>query len=224
MATKATLAATVRANNGKGAARALRRAGKLPAVVYGHHREAQSLALDAKAVERLFAAIGSGATMIDLAVDDQQPVKALIREVQRDPLRPSSVIHLDFYEVQAGEKITVDVPIHLIGVPSGVRNFAGVLDHLLHKLEIEVLPADLPDHIDVDVSELEIGSVVFVRELTVPNAEILSDGDRVVCTVVPPRVEEAPAVEAAEGAVADEEEAAEPELIRKPKAEEEDED
>lgn len=223
MPTKTTLAATARANNGKGAARALRRAGKLPAVVYGHHRKAQSLVLDAKAVERLFAAIGSGATMIDLAVDDQQPVKALIREVQRDPLRPSSVIHLDLYEVQAGEKITVDVPIHLIGVPSGVRNFAGVLDHLLHKLEIEVLPADLPDHIDVDVSELEIGSVVFVRELTVPNAEILSDGDRVVCTVVPPRVEEAPAVEAAEGAVADEEEAAEPELIRKPKAEEEDE-
>jgi len=224
MATKATLAATARADTGKGAARALRRGGKLPAVVYGHHRETQSLTLDAKAVERLLAAIGSGATMIDLAVDDQEPVKALIRDVQRDPLRPTSVIHLDLYEVQAGEKITVDVPIHIIGIPSGVRNFAGVLDHLLHKLEIEVLPADLPDHIDVDVTELEIGSVVFVRELSVPNAEILSDGDRVVCTVVPPRVEEVAVVAEIEGVVGDEAEAAEPELIRKPKAEEEEED
>lgn len=224
MATKATLAATARADTGKGAARALRREGKLPAVVYGHHRETQSLTLDAKAVERLLAAIGSGATMIDLAVDDQEPVKALIRDVQRDPLRPTSVIHLDLYEVQAGEKITVDVPIHIIGIPSGVRNFAGVLDHLLHKLEIEVLPADLPDHIDVDVTELEIGSVVFVRELSVPNAEILSDGDRVVCTVVPPRVEEVAVVAEIEGVVGDEAEAAEPELIRKPKAEEEEED
>jgi large subunit ribosomal protein L25 len=182
------------------------------------------LTLDAKAVERLLAAIGSGATMIDLAVDDQEPVKALIRDVQRDPLRPTSVIHLDLYEVQAGEKITVDVPIHIIGIPSGVRNFAGVLDHLLHKLEIEVLPADLPDHIDVDVTELEIGSVIFVRELSVPNAEILSDGDRVVCTVVPPRVEEVAVVAEIEGVVGDEAEAAEPELIRKPKAEEEEED
>jgi large subunit ribosomal protein L25 len=224
MATKETLEATARADTGKGAARALRRDGKLPAVVYGHHREAQSLTLDAKAVERLLAAIGSGATMIDLAVDDQEPVKALIREVQRDPLRPTSVIHLDLYEVQAGEKITVDVPIHIIGIPSGVRNFAGVLDHLLHKLEIEVLPADLPDHIDVDVTELEIGSVIFVRELSVPNAEILSDGDRVVCTVVPPRVEEVAVVAEVEGVVGDEAAAAEPELIRKPKAEEEDED
>jgi len=207
-----SLAAASRTATGKGAARALRRAGKLPAVIYGHQRQAQALALDATAVERLLHGMSSAATMIDVTVDDREPVKALIREVQRDPVRPGAVIHLDLYEVRGDEKITVEVPVRLIGVPDGVRNFAGVLDHLLHKLEIEVFPGDMPDHIEIDVTALGIGHVIFVRDVSVPNAELLDDPDQPVCTVVPPRTEttETPVVEA---------ETTEPELIRKPKDE-----
>lgn len=213
MAVKATLTATPRTATGTGAARALRRAGLLPAVVYGHHREPEALALDAGAVERLLTSLGSAAAMIDLSVEGREPVRALIREVQRDPIRPATLVHLDLYEVRADEKITVEIPVHLVGIANGVRNHAGVMDHLLHKLEIECFPGDLPDHLEVDITAMEIGTVLFVRDLTVPNAEILNDEDQAVCTVVPPRVEEAPAVEA-------EEAVAEPELIRKPKADE----
>jgi len=213
MATHATLSAAPRSNTGKGAARALRRAGKIPAIIYGHHRAPEALEVDAVQAGRLLQAIGSAAALVDVTVGDRAPVKVLIREVQRNPVRPVDLLHLDLYEISADEKITVEVPVHLTGIPDGVRNSGGVLDHLLHELEIRVFPKDLPDHIEVDVTALTIGHQVFVRDVTIPNAEILNDPGQPVCTVVPPRTEaaEAPAPVA---------EVAEPELIRKPKAEE----
>ena len=214
MATQATLSAEPRSVTGKGAARELRRRGRIPAVIYGHHREPEALDVDAIAATRLLQAIGSAATLVDVTIADRAPVKVLIREVQRNPVRPVDVIHLDLYEISANEKITVEVPVHLTGIPDGVRNSGGVLDHLMHKLEIRVFPRDLPDHIEIDVTPLTIGHGVFVRDVKVPNAEILNDPGQPICTVVPPRTEtvETPVVAA---------EVAEPELIRKPKAEEE---
>jgi large subunit ribosomal protein L25 len=214
MAAHATLAAAPRSSTGKGAARDLRRRGRIPAVIYGHNRPAEALELDAGAVGRLLLSLGSAARMIDVTIEGRDPVRALIREVQRNPVRPSDLLHLDLYEVRADEKVTVEVPVHLVGIPDGVRNFGGVLDHLMHKLEIRVFPADLPDHIEVDVTPLGIGHQVFVRDVTVPKADILSDPNRPICTVVPPRTETVatPVVEA---------EVAEPELIRKPKEDEE---
>jgi large subunit ribosomal protein L25 len=108
----------------------------------------------------------------------------------------------------------VPVPVHLIGVPDGVRNFGGVLDHSLRELEVEVLPADIPESIDLDVTALTIGHSLFVRDITLAKGVILNDPDTPVCTVVAPRTEEAPV-----GAVPEEAATAEPELIRKPKAE-----
>lgn len=214
MATQATLSAVPRTVTGKGAARALRRAGRIPAVIYGHHREPLALDVDATQATRLLQAIGAAATLVEVTIAGAEPVKVLIREVQRNPVRPVDVIHLDFFEISGDEKITVEVPVHLTGIPDGVRNSGGVLDHLLHKLEIRVFPKDLPDHIEVDVTALTIGHGVFVRDITVANAEILNEPGQPVCTVVPPRTEasEAPTPVA---------EVAEPELIRKPKAEEE---
>jgi large subunit ribosomal protein L25 len=159
--------------------------------------------------------ISAGTTVLDVVVDGRPAVKALIREIQRDSVRPAEILHLDLYEVQADEKVTVSVPIHLIGIPDGVRNFGGVLDHVLRELDIEVLPADIPEHVELDVTALTIGHSLFVRDLQVDKAEILNELDTPVCTVVAPRAEEAPAP--VEEAVA----AAEPELIRKPKPEEE---
>jgi large subunit ribosomal protein L25 len=213
MTRHATLTAHPRPTAGKGAARALRRRGRIPAVIYGHGRPTECLEVDAVEAGRLVQALGGHTTMVDVTVADRSPVTVLIREIQRNPIKPSELLHLDLYEVRADEAITVDIPVHLVGMADGVRNFGGVMEHLLHKISVRVLPANLPDHIEIDVTGLGLAQAVLVRDVVVPNAEILNDPTQAVCTVVPPRTEPAP-VEAIEPV-------AEPELIRKPKAEEE---
>jgi large subunit ribosomal protein L25 len=214
MAQEATLQAAPRTTTGKGAARALRRQGKVPGVIYGHGREAEAVVIDTVALNRMLVGISAATTIVDVAVEGRAPVKALIREIQRDAVRPAEILHLDLYEVRVDEEITLEVPIRLIGVPDGVRNFGGVLDHVLRELEIEVLPTNIPEHVDLDVTELAIGHSLFVRDIQVANARVLNDPDTPICTVVAPRTEEAPAP-------VEEAATAEPELIRKPKPEEE---
>jgi len=216
MAQQANLQAASRTATGKGAARSLRRDGKVPGVIYGHGREAEAVTIDKSALNKMLFGISAGTTILDVAIDGRAPVKALIREIQRDSLRPAEIIHLDLYEVRSDEEITLAVPIRLIGIPDGVRNFGGVLDHVLRELEVEVLPSNIPDHVDLDVTALTIGHSLFVRDVKVENAKILNDPDTPICTVVAPRTEEAPAV-------VEEVVTTEPELIRKPKAEDEDE-
>ena len=216
MAQQANIQAHTRAQTGKGAARALRRSGRVPAVIYGHDRPAEAVTVETLALTRMLGTISAATTIVDVQVDERAPVKALIREIQRNPLRPVDILHLDLYEVKADEQIKVSVPVRLTGVPDGVRNFGGVLDQVLYSLEVEVLPADIPDHIDLDVTNLAIGHSMFVREVQVSKARILNSPDSPVCSVVAPRTEEvAPTPEAAEVAAAP----VEPELIRKPKAE-----
>ena len=214
MAQSASLTVATRAGTGKGAARTLRREGKVPGVIYGHDRAAESVVVDTMALTKLLGGISAATTILDVAIDGRAPVKALIREIQRDSLRPARILHLDLYEVRADEVITVEVPVRLVGVPDGVRNFGGVLDHSLRELELEVLPGDIPEHIDLDVTALAIGHSLFVRDITIPKGRVLNDPDTPVCSVVAPRTEETPAVP-------EEAATAEPELIRKPKAEEE---
>lgn len=215
MAQQANLHVATRGETGKGAARTLRRQGKVPGVIYGHNRQAEPVVVDTTALNKMLVGISASTTVLDVVVDGRPAVKALIREIQRDSVRPGEILHLDLYEVQADEKVTLSVPIHLVGIPDGVRNFGGVLDHSLRELEIEVLPADIPEHVELDVTALAIGHSLFVRDLRVEKAEILNEADTPVCTVVAPRAEEAPAP--VEEAAAP----AEPELIRKPKPEEE---
>jgi len=218
MPQQATLDAATRTDTGKGAARSLRRQGKIPGVIYGHDRSPEALAVDTAALSKMLSGISAATTIVEVAIDGRAPVKALIREIQRDSLRPARILHLDFYEIRADEVVTVPVPVHLVGIPDGVRNFGGVLDHSLRELEVEVLPADIPESIDLDVTALTIGHSLFVRDITLAKGVILNDPDTPVCTVVAPRTEEAPAA-----AVPEEVATAEPELIRKPKAEDEDE-
>ncbi|HEY8257102.1 MAG TPA: 50S ribosomal protein L25 [Gemmatimonadales bacterium] len=212
MAQQANLQAATRTQTGKGAARTLRREGKVPGVIYGHGRNAEAVTVETIALAKVLGAVRASTTILDVVVDGRAPVKALIRDMQRDPLRPAQILHLDLYEVRADEKVTLEVPIQLTGIPDGVRNFGGVLDHSLRELEIEVLPADIPERVELDVTALTIGHSVFVRDIQIPKARILNDPDTPVATVVAPRTEEAPAV-------VEEPVVAEPELIRKPKAE-----
>ena len=213
MAQQANLQATTRSDTGKGAARSLRRQGKIPGVIYGHNRQAEPVVVETAALNKMLVGIKAGTAVLDVVVDGRPAVKALIREIQRDSVRPAEILHLDLYEVRADEKVTLAVPIHLVGIPDGVRNFGGVLDHVLRELEIEVLPADIPEHIELDVTALTIGHSLFVRDLKIEKAEILNDPDTPVCTVVAPRAEEVAAVVEEVAAPV------EPELIRKPKPE-----
>src|SRR5437660_6079319 len=214
MAQFVSITATPRAAAGKGAARQTRFAGKVPAVIYGHGRATQPLALDAKALEMALSGIEPASTLFEVTVDGKK-TRALIREIQRHPVRPD-VIHVDFYEIHADEKVKLKVPVHLVGTPDGVRNGGGVLDQVMREVEIEVLPEHIPERVELDVSALLIGHSVHVSNLSIPNATILVAGELTLATVVPPRAEEelAPAPEATA-------EVAEPELIRKPREDEE---
>lgn len=213
MVQEATLSADPRTGTGKGAARSLRRNGRIPAVIYGHGREPESLSVDSTALTRLLAGISAATTMLNVEVEGRPAVRALIREIQRSPVKPSDILHLDLFAVNADEEIEVDVPVRLIGVPEGVRVGGGTLDHTMHTLTISVLPGDLPSSIDLDVSALTIGHGIHVRDITVPKATIMNDEDLMVASVIPPRTEAAPVVEA--------DASAEPELIRKAKPEDE---
>ena len=214
MAQFVSITATPREASGKGAARQTRFAGKVPAVIYGHGRATQPLSLDAKALEMALSGIEPASTLFEVTVDGKK-TRALIREIQRHPIRPD-VIHVDFYEIHADEKVKLKVPVHLVGTPEGVRNGGGVLDQVMREVEIEVLPEHIPERVELDVSALLIGHSVHVSNLSIPNATILVAGELTLATVVPPRAEEelAPAPEAAA-------EVAEPELIRKVREDEE---
>jgi large subunit ribosomal protein L25 len=210
----AQLNATPRSDVGKGVARSLRRAGKIPAVIYGHARAPQPLAIDQRDLDRLLSHIAAESTVIELSFDGATS-RTLIREIQRHPFKPQ-ILHVDFQELVAGEKVTVDVPIVLGGVPEGVRAEGGVLDQTMRELSIHVDPANIPNHIDIDVSALGIGDSVHVSDLTLPEGvEILDDEDATICVVSAPRavVEEAPAEVVAEAG------AEEPEVIGKGKEE-----
>src|SRR2546429_2098717 len=216
MAQIVSLTASTRQSTGKGAARQARFRGEIPAVIYGRGRETQPLAVESKALEKALTGVEPASTIIELAVDGKT-VRTLIREIQRHPVRPD-IIHVDFYEIHAAEKVKLKVPVHLVGAPDGVRNAGGVLDQVTREVEIEVLPENIPDRVELDVNALKIGDSLHVRDLSIPNAKILTDAELTIATVVPPRAEEvaAPSPEAAT-------EVAEPELIRKVREGEEEE-
>jgi large subunit ribosomal protein L25 len=208
----ATLSATPRAATGKGAARTLRREGQIPGVVYGHAREPQPLSLDAHEVELLLERVNAESTVIELSVDGRT-ARTLIREIQRHPFK-RDVLHVDFQELVAGEKVTVHVPLVLAGSAEGVRA-GGILDQVMRELEIEVDPSNIPERFDVDVSALTIGHSLHVRDVPLPaGVTVLDDEDATICVIIPPRAE-TPVT----GVETVAEPAAEPELIRKTKEE-----
>ena len=211
----ASLSAETRTETGKGVARKLRAAGRVPGVVYGHSREPQALSLNARELEKLLGSIAAGSTVVELTLGNAT-TNTLIREVQRHPFK-KQILHVDFMELVAGEKVIVDIPLVFVGVPEGVRTGGGLLEQMMHSIEVNVDPSSIPNHVDVDVSQLVMGHSLHVRDLKLPEGvEVLTDEDATVCAVIAPRavVEETAAAEA-------EAAPAEPELIRKAKEDEE---
>jgi large subunit ribosomal protein L25 len=212
----ASLSAEPRSETGKGVARKLRAAGRVPGIIYGHSREPQPLSLVARDLDRLLSTIAAGSTVVELSLGTAT-TKTLIREIQRHPFK-KQILHVDFMELVAGEKVIVDIPLVFVGIPEGVRLSGALLEQIVHNIEVNVDPSNIPNHIDVDVSNLAMGHSLHVRDLQLPEGlEVLTDEDTTICAVVAPRAvleEVAPAE--GEAAVV-----GEPELIRKTKEEDE---
>jgi len=215
MAADARLRAEPRSTTGKGANRKLRAAGKVPAVVYGRGENTRSLLVDAHEFSRLLSRVHVENTVIDLDIEGEGAIKALVREVQTHAFR-DVVLHIDFYQIHAGERLTVAVPLRFTGAAPGVKA-GGMLQHTLDELEIRCLPDAIPEYIEVDISGLDINDSVHVGQLTLPEGvETLEDADRSVCSVLPPTVVKEATPEAI---VAPEEERVEPEVISRRKEE-----
>lgn len=196
--------------------RALRREGKLPAVIYGRHIEPISIVLDAHSASRTLAR-ASSSTLLTIELDGKQ-YPTLVREKQLDYIR-NSLIHVDFMAVSLTEKITASVGIHLEGVAPAVKDFNAIIVSNLTELEVECLATDLPERFVVDISALaEVGDGIYVRDIVPPaNVEILTDPEEVIVVTTAQAAEE---VEE-EKEVLEGEEAEEPEVIEKGKKEEE---
>jgi large subunit ribosomal protein L25 len=205
------LAADSRVDTGKGAARSLRRAGRVPATIYGHGLATRSLSVDHTLLGRLLETIGGEAALLDVSIDGGAPVQALVREVQRNPVRRTDLIHLDLYAIHENEPIVVEIPVHIIGTAEGVRNQGGVLDQNLHRITLKVLPRDIPDHIEVDVTDLMVNHAIHISDITVAKGEIMNDRSVSIVSVVISRAEVVAEVAPT---------AEEPEVIKKGKDEE----
>jgi large subunit ribosomal protein L25 len=209
----ATFIAEPRTETGKGVARKLRASGRIPGVIYGHAREATSLSLVARDFDKLLQHIAAGSTVVELTLNGAT-TKTLIREIQRHPFK-KQILHVDFQELVAGEKVTIDVPLVFVGIPEGVRLSGALLEQIMHSIEVFADPTKIPNHIDVDVTNLAMGHSLHVRDLNLPEGiEVLSDEDATICAVIAPRA-------VVEAVAAEGEAVAEPELITKGKVEEE---
>ena len=183
----------------------LRRAGRVPATIYGRQAKPQNLEVNSKEFADLLNHSVSENLLVDLSVENDARSKrlALVQEIQHHPL-DGKVLHVDFHEVAEDEKVTVQVPVETTGEAAGVKTGGGTLEHILHKLKIRCLPKDLPEQIVLDVTALEIGKSIHLGEIKAPEGvEIIGDKHITVVAVAAPRAEEVVAADAAAPAAGD---------------------
>jgi large subunit ribosomal protein L25 len=214
MSTETTLKAELREGTGKGVARKLRAAGRLPAVVYGGKGEAQHISLDAHYAEYLFRNISVDNTIVDLDIEGVKgSVQTLVREIQTHPWK-ATLIHVDFLRIQKGVAVDMVVPLHLVGDPVGVTQGGGVVEQILHDLPIRCIPSKIPEVIEVDIAALEVNDVLHVSDITLAEGvEVTIAPERTICAISLPKapaLEEEEAEEGVEFGEAAAEEASEP--------------
>jgi large subunit ribosomal protein L25 len=222
---EATLEATQRDTIGKNEARRTRRAGMVPAVLYGTtsdngSREATPIAVNPRALLRILHSESGANTLISLQLAGAGEARVLVKEYQLDPVT-HEVLHADFYRVAMDKVIRVTIPVIVKGEPKGVKQQGGVLEFIRREIDVECLPADIPENVEVDVSELMLHQGVRVRELiTNPKWTAVSDPDMMLVHVIMPKAEEVAAPAEGAAAVAAPAAPAEPEVIKKGKKEE----
>ncbi|MGH9313357.1 MAG: 50S ribosomal protein L25 [Vicinamibacterales bacterium] len=220
---EATLDGLKRDGFGKNEARRLRAQGRIPAVLYGGQKArdgAEPIAVDPKVLMRILHSESGLNTLISLSVDGSS-TRVLVKEYQLDPVT-HKLLHADFYRIAMDKVLTVTVPIVVKGEPKGVKQQGGVLDFVHREVEVECLPADIPDRIEIDVSELLLNEAIRVREIAPdPKWKVVTEGDVMLVHVMMPKAEEPEpaAVDAAAAAAAAATPPAEPEVIKKGKVE-----
>jgi large subunit ribosomal protein L25 len=220
---EATLEAVKREGRGKNEANRLRASGKIPAVVYGTRKENKapegvSVSVDPKEVLRILHSDSGANTLINLKLDGGES-RVMVKEYQLDPVT-HHLLHADFYQLAMDKAIVVRVPIQLKGEPKGVKLQGGIVDFVGREIEVESLPTDIPEHIEVDISELMLNQSIRVRDLAEnPKWKTVTDPDTMIVHVVTIKVEETPA--ATEVAATTAATPAEPEVIKKGKTEKE---
>ena len=211
------LTAKPRVGKGSGEAGRLRRTGWFPAVVYGEGRPGVDIQLNEHDFVMMLRTHRSENMIVDLVVEGtEKPYKVMLKAMQHHPIT-GRVIHLDFYEVSMTRKIEVELPVKLVGVPTGVANEGGILEHVLRALTVQCLPGDLIEELELDVSALSVGKTLRVRDMKIDAAKyrIMDDPDQVIAAVAAPRTEEEEKAEADAAATA-----AGPEVLTEKKAEE----
>ena len=217
---EATLEAVERTARGKNESRRLRVTGKIPAVVYGVKEAGVPIAVDPKGLTKILQTELGANTLIALKLPGGGNARVLVKEYQYDPVT-HKLLHADFYKVAMDKVIRVTVTVVPKGEPKGVKQQGGVLDIVHRQLELECLPADIPEHIEIDVSEMMVGQSVRVRDVaTNAKWKAVSDPEMMLMHVIIPKVEEVPATPEAVAAAAAAG-PAEPEVIKKGKKDEE---
>jgi large subunit ribosomal protein L25 len=222
---EATLDVVKRDGRGKNEARRLRAAGRIPGVVYGARKDGKApegvpVAVDPKELLRILHSDSGANTLIKLNVDGGAQSQVMVKEYQLDPVT-HTLLHADFYQLAMDKAITVTVPVLVTGTPQGVKLQGGVLDFVTREIQVQCLPADIPEHINVDVSELMLHQAIRLRDLPEnPKWKPLQEPDTMLVHVVMPKVEEVKEPAAAEAAVAGAT-PAEPEVIKKGKTDKE---
>ncbi|MEX2526390.1 MAG: 50S ribosomal protein L25 [Gemmatimonadota bacterium] len=188
MSQTATIPAQRRSATGKGVARKLRAAGRLPAVVYGGNDEPIHLSLDEKEASHLFYSISVDNTIVELEIEGLKGrIQTLVREIQTHPYR-TEIHHVDFLRIQKGVKVELEIPVHLTGTPKGVKDEGGVLEQLIHSIHVRCIPSAIPEDATLDVSDMEIGDSRDVSHLALMDGvEVMVDPERTLCLVSAPR-------------------------------------
>jgi len=184
---------TPRASVGKGGARKARAAGKIPAVIYGHGETPMTVAIDSREFLTVMRSHKGGNAIVNLKVGDGE-YTALVRDAQIDPLS-RAILHLDFQHISLTETIEVEVPVHPIGLAVGVKDGGGILEVITRHLTVRCLPTAIPASIDMDVTALNIGELLYVSNVVPAGYTILTDPHTTVITIVAPTVEEVAAVD-----------------------------
>jgi large subunit ribosomal protein L25 len=193
--------AQLRERTGKGGARTARREGRLPGVLYGQGRSIH-ISLDRREFTRALSQAHDENVLFDVKIPGESAVlTSIAREIQHDPVTRTA-LHVDFQFVDMSKPIHVDVAIHLIGEPEGVKNFGGILEHVGREVEVLCLPSAIPSHLDVDVSGLMVGQSIHVSDLPAEGFQILTAGSQVVAHVAAPTVEKVPTEEETAAAAA----------------------
>lgn len=209
-----------REETGKQAAKRIRREGGVPGVLYGIGIEPTSLSVDQKELLVLLHTLGRNAVVNLTIGKGKKKIKSFIYDIQHDPIS-GDITHIDLKQISMDEKIHVTIPVHLTGTSTGVKNEGGIVEHMLHSVDVMSLPSNIPEAITIDITDLHLGAAVHVKEIGHEQFDFITDPESVIVHIVAPRVVKADTEGAEEGLLAGLEGPAQPEVIGERKREEE---